>query len=131
MMRWTCLLVVIFTCLAAAARGENWPGWRGLRGDGTSLETNVPVSWNAAKGENIAWKAPIPGIGHASPVVWEDCVLLVTCLPDSQERILLCLDRASGRELWRQIVVRAPLETKHALNSFASSTPATDGKLIF
>ena len=130
-MRWICLVVLSVTCLMAPARGENWPGWRGPRGDGTSLETNVPVQWDAKTGVNIAWKIPIPGIGHASPIVWEDRVFLVTCLPEEQERILLCFDRQSGRELWRQTVIRSPLETKHALNSFASSTAATDGNLVF
>ncbi len=131
-MRWNsvCLLLAIAWATSPAA-GENWPGWRGPRGDGTSLEANIPRLWNGKTGENIAWKAAVPGIGHASPVVWEDRVFLVSCLTDAQERILLCLDRRSGRELWRRAVVRSPLETKHALNSFASSTPATDGKLVY
>jgi outer membrane protein assembly factor BamB len=127
---WNCVLpglIAISSPLAA----ENWPGWRGPRGDGTSLETNVPVSWNGVSGQNVAWKVALPGTGHASPIVWEDRVLLVSCLSETQERILLCLDRRTGRELWRRTVVRAPLETKHALNSFASSTPATDGKLVY
>jgi len=124
-------LLGLFVAMASPAAAENWPGWRGPRGDGTSLEANVPVKWNATMGENIAWKVAVPGIAHASPIVWQDRVILVTCLPDSQERLLLCLDRKSGKELWRQAVVRAPLETKHALNSFASSTPATDGDSIY
>ena len=130
-MRHWSLCVLASLCLAASAAAENWPGWRGPRGDGTSEETNVPLVWNGKSGENIAWQVLVPGIGHASPVVWQDHVLLVSCLPDSQERILLCLNRRNGQELWRRTVVKAPLETKHALNSFASSTPATDGNLIF
>lgn len=114
-----------------AAQAENWPGWRGPRGDGTSLEKGLPTTWDAAKGENLRWKVRIPGEGHSSPTVWEDRLFLATCLPDTQDRVLLCLDRRTGRELWRQAVVRSPLETKHQLNSHASSTPATDGETVF
>jgi outer membrane protein assembly factor BamB len=33
--------------------------------------------------------------------------------------------------VWQKTVLKAPLEAKHSLNSHASSTPATDGKLVF
>src|SRR5205814_930427 len=104
-------------------------GWRGPRGDGTSLEKNVPTTWSVTK--NILWKTELPGQGHASPIVWENKIFTVTCLPDSQERVLLCLDRNEGKILWQQTVLKSSLERKHSLNSHASSTPATDGKLVY
>ena len=121
-----CLLLGFVSSLHA----ENWPGWRGPRGDGTSHETGVPTSWNAKTGENVAWKVKIPGVGHSSPVVWEDKLFLATCLPESEERVLLCLDRKTGKTLWQKTVLKSKLETKHQLNSHASSTPATDGKIV-
>jgi outer membrane protein assembly factor BamB len=120
-------LALLATVTLASA--ENWPGWRGPRGDGTSLEKNVPTKWSAT--ESIIWKTAVPGLGHASPIVWEDRVFTVTCVPDSEERLLLCLDRASGKLLWQEAVLKSPLERKHKLNSHASSTPATDGKLVY
>src|ERR1051326_8126021 len=45
----------------AAAHSEDWPGWRGPRGDGTSVESNVSAKWNGASGENVVWKTPLPG----------------------------------------------------------------------
>lgn len=115
----------------ATIAAENWPGWRGPRGDGTSTEENIPTSWNGETGEKIRWQVKLPGQGHASPVVWDDRVFLASCLPQSQERVLLCLDRATGKTRWQQTVLRSKLETKHALNSHASGTPATDGELVF
>ncbi len=108
---------------------ENWNAWRGPRGDGTSIETNVPTNWGADA--NIAWKIEVPGGGHASPILWDDQIFLVSCLNEEQQRILLCLDRHDGHQRWRRNVVAAPLEPKHPLNSYASSTPATDGKQIY
>tara|TARA_R110002072_G_scaffold302710_2_gene487646 strand:- start:168832 stop:170136 length:1305 start_codon:yes stop_codon:yes gene_type:complete len=129
-----CIPVVVaslFCLLTSLVSAENWPGWRGPRGDGTSLEKNVPVSWDGAEGNNVAWKVEIPGEGHASPTVWGDRVFLVSCLPDSKERVLISLDRHTGNQLWQKTVVESPLESKHSLNSFASSTPTTDGKLVY
>jgi outer membrane protein assembly factor BamB len=114
-----------------ATAGENWPGWRGPRGDGTSLEKNVPVKWNVPAGEGLVWKTPLAGSGHAGPVVWEERVFVVACDEKTQERTLACLDRRTGKELWRKTVFQSPLESKHGLNSYASSTPATDGKLVY
>ncbi|MEN6493828.1 MAG: PQQ-binding-like beta-propeller repeat protein [Thermoguttaceae bacterium] len=117
--------------LTLPVQAENWPGWRGPRGDGTSLERNIPTHWNGPKGENIAWKAEIPGQGHASPIVWGDRIFVVSAREDRQQRILVCLDRQTGRELWQRVVVETPLERKHKLNSCASSTPATDGEQVY
>jgi len=86
--------MVIFA-LSARASGENWPAWRGPRGDGTSLEKNTPVRWSGT--QNIAWKVPIPGKGHASPIVWGNRVFVVTALEEEKQRLLLCLDRTNGK----------------------------------
>jgi len=124
-----CIVYALSWCGWTAA--ENWPCWRGPRGDGSSVEAGLPTQWDGPSGRNIAWKVPIPGTGHASPVVWGDRIFLVSALEDRQERTLLCLDRASGRTLWRRVVLETPLEPKHKLNSYASSTPATDGQMVY
>jgi outer membrane protein assembly factor BamB len=114
---------------AGAVRAENWPAWRGPRLDGTSLETHVPVSWSATS--NLVWKTALPGSGHASPIVWEDRIFTVAAVANTEARLLLCLDRSTGRILWQQSVLTSPLEKKHNLNSHASSTPATDGDAVY
>ncbi len=120
-------------CFSASviAVAENWPGWRGPRGDGTSVEVHVPVEWNGETGEGVAWKVELPGKGHSSPVVWDQNILLTSCLEESHERLLLCVSRTDGSLRWKKSVLVAPLETKHNLNSFASGTPATDGQTVY
>lgn len=128
-----CFVITVLFMLSTArfAAAENWPGWRGPRGDGSSTEANIPTKWDGKTGDNIAWKVPIPGTGHSSPVIWGDRIFVVSCLPDTEERALLCLDRHDGKLIWQKGVLKAPLEKKHNLNSFASGTPATDGKLVY
>ncbi|UCG56662.1 MAG: PQQ-like beta-propeller repeat protein [Phycisphaerales bacterium] len=131
MKRYLTLATVLAGLLAnstTTSKAESWPGWRGPRGDGTCLEQDVPTEWDPA---DALWKVELPGQGHASPIVWGDRVCTVTALPSTQERVLLCLDRHSGKILWQQTVVQGPLQKIHKENSYASGTPATDGERAF
>lgn len=125
------LLILISLLPFSAALAENWPCWRGPRGDGTSVETDVPTVWDGKTGENIVWKSKLRGTGHASPVIWNDRIFLSGCDEATGERILTCLDQTNGEMLWQKIVAKSKLETKHQLNSYASGTPATDGKTVY
>ena len=115
--------------LHMVVKAENWPNWRGPKGDGTSTETNLPLKWDSVT--NVLWKVPVPGIGHASPIVWGDRLFTVTASTETQEKQLLCYDSKNGKLLWQTTVLKAPLERKHNDNSFASGTPATDGTLVY
>jgi outer membrane protein assembly factor BamB len=122
----------VFSLLAFAATvacAENWPCWRGPRGDGTSLEPSPPTQWSAT--ENIVWKTPIAGEGHSSPIIWENRLFLTTALKDTQDRVLLCYDRKTGALLWQKAVLRSALEAKNNENSYASATPTTDGEKVY
>ncbi|GIW79507.1 MAG: serine/threonine protein kinase [Gemmatales bacterium] len=131
-MRFLPALLLVVT-IPAFGLAENWPAWRGPRLDGTSLEQGIPLHWNTTK--NVVWRTAIPGRGYSSPIVWEDRIFLTACLEDAKDetkpRVLLCLDKGSGKILWQKVVLVSPLERKHRLNSYASSTPATDGKYVF
>ena len=122
-------IVALAIALSYSASAENWPMWRGPRGDGTSVEKDVPTQWSDT--QNIAWKTAIPGKGHASPIVWNDRVFVVTADKEKKQRLLLCLDKSDGKVLWQQVVLEAPLERINSLNSYASSTPATDGTRVY
>ncbi|MSU51521.1 MAG: serine/threonine protein kinase [Opitutus sp.] len=120
------LLLFAFAQTIVAA---DWPTWRGPRGDGSCDETDIPLRWS--KTENIAWTAPIPGKGHSSPIVFGDRVFVTTCLEPEEKHVLLCLDRLTGRLLWEKSSPAKLQERIHKLNSHASSTPATDGKMVW
>lgn len=80
---------------------------------------------------NVVWKSPVPGIGHSSPIIWDDKLFITSALPETQEKLLLCYDVNSGRLLWKKTVLKSTFENKHNHNSYASGTPATDGTLIY
>src|SRR5437588_1564966 len=104
------IAALLFAGVAAGpAQAEDWPCWRGPRLDGSSLEPHVPVHWTTTS--NVLWKTELPGLGHASPIVSGDRVFTVSADPESQQRLLLCLERHGGKILWTQPVLSSPLET--------------------
>ena len=121
-------LLVLAANLPGSAPAENWPCWRGPRCDSTSADKSAPVQWD---GTSLSWKTAVPGVGHASPIVWGDRIYTVTAFPDKLQRVLLCFDRTAGNLLWQETVVTGPLEKIHQENSYASGTPATDGRRVF
>jgi len=122
-------ILTILLLLTASATAENWPGWRGPGGDGISAEKKLPTRWSQT--ENIAWRKPIAGEGHSSPIVWGDRVFLTTSLTEKNERRLLCLNRVDGKTVWERVVLNTEPETLHRLNSRASGTPVADGERIY
>lgn len=123
------LMFLLLTNSNSTIQCQNWPCWRGPTGDGVSAEKNLPIEWDSIK--NVVWKSKISGTGHSSPVVWEDKLFITSALPETNEKILICYDTKEGLMLWQKTVVKAALEKKHADNSFASGTPATDGMLVY
>jgi outer membrane protein assembly factor BamB len=121
------LLVLVFA-VTGTLQAEPWPCWRGPRGDGTCIEKNIPTIWDPSK---ALWKTELPGRGHASPIVWGNRIFTVTAQSETKERILLCVDRNTGKLLWQKTVVQGPLEKLHKENSYASGTPATDGERVY
>ncbi len=127
------LLFTTLLLLPTSIYAEDWPAWRGPRLDGSSNEPNLPVKWSAT--DNIAWKTPLKGIGHSSPVVSANRVFVTTAMledeGESKRRMLICMDRTDGKILWEREVLKSPLEPKHGLNSYSSATPAADGRHVF
>ena len=141
-----------------AALAEPWPQWRGPRGDGTSAEKAVPLDWSPTK--NIAWKTPLPGRGHSSPVAWGNRAFVTTSvegdiLPDAKPPVhklegevfvhpdatagnrkhrlsVLCVDIGTGKILWDRVAYEGKVyDDRHKAGSYASPTPITDGKALY
>lgn len=143
-------LVCATLCLTAAAQAQNWPSFRGPNASGVADGKPAPTAWDAEKNVNILWKTPIPGLSHASPVVWEDRVFIATAVSgdpkpyfraglygdvdsaDDQSKHswkVYCLDKKTGKVLWEQTAYEGvPKVKRHIKATHANSTPATDGQ---
>ncbi|MFI5078592.1 MAG: PQQ-binding-like beta-propeller repeat protein [Vicinamibacteria bacterium] len=149
------LLCAALVAVPAAVDAQRWPSFRGPDASGVEAAAQPPLTWDLTAGTNVAWKTPIPGLGHSSPVVWGDHVFVTSAVPlpgpggdagaDADSTVTLkevgsipnharhawrlyCLDRATGRVLWERTAHEGmPKVKRHAKASQASATAATDG----
>ncbi|MEM9660029.1 MAG: PQQ-binding-like beta-propeller repeat protein, partial [Planctomycetota bacterium] len=77
-------------CLASAllsvcpARSEDWPQFRGPRGNGAADCAAHPVEWS--EDENVDWKVAIDGVAWSQPIVSRGKIFLTTALAEDQPR---------------------------------------------
>jgi len=78
--------------------------------------------------KNVVWQVEVPR-GHSSPCLWGDKIFLTG--QDGEKLVTLCLNRGTGKELWRAAAPVAKLETTHRIGSPAAPTPCADGERVY
>ena len=153
-------LVVLVSYSTASAKTSNWPQWRGPDSRGVSEEKGLPDEWTSTRNVKwktpisgrghsspIIWGKKIflttaldgeaipgrpAGVTHklsdGSDFVHPDAV--GANLKHTFK--VVCIDRTTGKILWERVAYEGPVhDSRHKKASFASSTPATDGKYVF
>ena len=120
---------LVLSAASAALRADDWPRFRGPTGQGVSAERDVPLEW--AEDKNVAWKTPIPGEGWSSPVVWGDRAFVTAATDGGATCHVICVDANTGKILWDTPVMKQETKRKEGMNSYATPTPATDGKRVY
>jgi outer membrane protein assembly factor BamB len=155
-----CLLTLVLCLyvaplLSAQSVEGNWHQLRGPEANGVSRTATPPIEWSEDK--NIQWKVAVEGKGSGAPIIWGNKVFLLTAVdtgkvdpslpkPEDQpkrvfgithpntsfEFFVLCLDRQTGKELWRQRAIeKIPHEGHHNDCDFAPAAPTTDGERLY
>ena len=142
--------LVFITVLVTVAQAQNWPQFRGPNASGVAEGKGTPTVWNISRSQNVLWKTPVPGLSHASPVIWGNRVFVITAIGDTNASFkakdrgigladdsvkhtwrIYCLDKQTGRVLWEQTAYEGvPRAKRHIKASQANSTPATDGQYV-
>ena len=144
-------LTTAVLCTGLMARAANWPQYRGPGARGVDESQALPTHWNFETGENIRWQTSLPGLAHASPIVWGDRVYVATAVKEGRADLkvglygditplqenevhqwrLLALDKATGKIVWNTLGREGvPRAKRHPKASPCNSTPATDGNRI-
>jgi outer membrane protein assembly factor BamB len=134
---------------------DNWHQWRGPEANGVSRTSHPPLQWSEDK--NVRWKVELDGSGSSTPIIWGQRVFLLTTIdtgvvdpslpkPEDQPKrvfgitypntayqfVVLCLDRSTGKELWRSTATeKIPHEGHHKDCDFAPASPTTDGERLY
>ena len=147
------LLGSILVTKSTLKADSNWPSWRGVTGNGVAPDSsNPPKEWSEEK--NIFWKIKLPGLGHSTPVIWEDKIFLTSAIPfgevteppiydnapgshdnspvaQKHKFVVLCIDKKTGETIWNTKCNELfPHEGGHKSGSLASASPVTDGKQV-
>jgi outer membrane protein assembly factor BamB len=121
------LVVSLLWCGVPPAAQPHWSQFRGPGASGIGVATErLPVEFGPER--NVLWKLPVSA-GHSSPCVWGDRVFLTGA--SAKELETLCVDRATGKLLWRRAEPLAAAERIHNVNSLASPTPTADGERVY
>ena len=152
-----CIFISLTLLFFASCYSQNneefeqyWPSFRGPNASGIMDDAQLPNNWNVEKNENIKWKASVPGLGHSSPVIWDDFLFVTTAISGNETEYLkvglygnidpvedstvhrfkvYCLNKNTGEIVWEQLAYEGVPRTKrHTKASQANPTPATDGK---
>ena len=99
--------------------------FRGHNASGVSPARNLPVEFGPQK--NVVWKTSLPP-GHSSPVLSANRIFLTAV--DGEKLLVFCLERETGKILWRREAPRPRKQELHKSNSAASPSIATDGRNV-
>jgi len=121
--------VVLSSFAAVATNGGEvwWPQFRGPNSSGLG-DGRPPVRFGPD--ENVLWKTAV-GPGHSSPIIWERRIFLTEFDQATRQLATLCIERRTGKILWRRSVAPDQIEKVHELSSPAGATPATDGERVY
>jgi hypothetical protein len=130
----------------------SWPSFRGHEASGGADGQHLPDRWSPTSGESILWRTPIPGLAHSSPVVWGDLVFVTTAISSrgnatfkpglygdgdasddrsSHRWVLYAIDKRTGRIRWTRTAAQGePRNKRHIKSTYASASPATDGRIV-
>ncbi len=140
-------ILLVGICLAtfgSALLAADWPQFRGPNRDGGTEDSGTPTQWDDST--NLLWKQKLGGHGSSSPIVVGGKVFLTSYSgygldernPGDQSslvRHVLAFDLGTGKPAW-DFPANASLPEENfqgfqALHGYASSTPASDGNLLY
>jgi len=125
--RLQCLMMVVvgLAIAASAARGDDWPQFRGPSRDNISKETGLLREW-PADGPKVLWTTEACQ-GYSSPAIHSGRVYFNDYDEETKTWFVRCLALADGKELWRFSEKRR-IRPNHGITR---TVPAVDEKYVF
>src|SRR5712671_5886291 len=75
-----CLTLWLGLFLGGSVSAADWPQFRGVQAGGVDASSPAAVRWDIEKNENIRWRTPVPGLAHASPILWGERVYIASAV---------------------------------------------------
>lgn len=127
-------LLLVLTSAVSRVEAQDWPNWRGPNHDGSTEAAGLPLGFS--KDEGVLWKAAMPGMSAATPVILGERVFMTSV--DGDDLVVLCHDRDSGEVRWRhaagsgysptgKFISKTQLDSR---STYAAPSPTTDGERV-
>lgn len=139
-MRFPILLSVLAFCIPAFAEPATtplfWPDRQGPTRDSIVPESeaaNLPLEWDEASGKGIAWKTPLEGLGHSSPVIGGDIVWFTAATEDGRQMYLYGINRHDGKILHHKLAFANEVveELGNPVNNYAAPSPVLEEDALY
>ncbi|HEU4711711.1 MAG TPA: PQQ-binding-like beta-propeller repeat protein [Pyrinomonadaceae bacterium] len=145
------ILIAIAILSFTTANAQNWPSFRGPNASGVAEGSKPPITWDVAKTQNVLWRTAIPGLSHASPIVWDNHIFVITAVSSDAKTgfiakdrgiglanddakhtwMIYALDKRNGKILWSNTAYEGvPRAKRHVKATQANATPVTDGRYV-
>ena len=98
-------MLLLTMSLSSLLAAEDWRVWRGPTLDNhtpASAADAIPVKWSKSK--NVLWRSPVAGKCHASPIVVDKTIFVLTYEPDTKTISLLSYNLDDGKQLARVVL---------------------------
>jgi outer membrane protein assembly factor BamB len=119
-------IVALIVLSTINSSSQDWPQWRGIGRDCKVTGFKAPAVWPT--GLTQEWKVQV-GFGDATPVLAENKIYLNT--RQGEEEVVLCLDAATGKELWKYNYPSPAVTGPAAAHPGPRSTPSVaNGKVV-
>jgi hypothetical protein len=90
------LISLLYLSIPLTVNAQNWPSFRGPNASGVAEGTKPPTNWDVEKSQNVLWTTPIPGLSHASPIVWGNRIFVITAVSSDAKTGFIAKDRGIG-----------------------------------
>ncbi len=119
------LFLLTLSLLASPTTADDWPQWRGEQRDGVWREEGVTEDL-AQHPPTVLWRTPV-GPGYSGPTV-ADGRVFVSDRPDESSERVLCLDAATGKQIWAH---QYPCEYRISYTAGPRASVTIDGSLAY
>lgn len=125
-------LAVLALSLSAPADECDWPQWRGPNRDGHSTCTGLLQKWPTG-GPKLLFKTDKLEAGYSGPAVARGKLVILGAEDpkEGEKEFALCLDPATGTEIWRTPLQTATGKYNFGYGNGPRSTPTIDGDRVY
>jgi outer membrane protein assembly factor BamB len=130
------LLITGFALAQPATTPLFWPDKQGPTGNGVVPDPDgakMPLEWNEAANQGIAWKTALEDEGHSTPVIGGDLIWFTAATKDGKKDFVYCVDRRDGKIVHHKLLFEneTPEELGNPINNYAAPSCVLEDDAVY